>query len=179
MAKRAETAVCWRTLMRPRECLAGPVCELVPPAALLPLFSCILCASARSLCDSCLRMTVRPYIYDAVQLLDEIGACGLCRLQRGVCRASCERVCLCSGIWLCMCVRSCVRGLHAFTRRVYAHRVCVAVRVAELPRKVDGLEFVHFPIVDCAVVSDSRVLRLCKDLVKRLIKGENMYIHCW
>ncbi len=45
--------------------------------------------------------------------------------------------------------------------------------------KPDGLEFVHFPIVDCAVVSDTRVLRLCKDLVKRLLKGENMYIHCW
>ena len=45
--------------------------------------------------------------------------------------------------------------------------------------KPDGLEFVHFPIVDCAVVSDARVLKLCKDLVKRLLKGENLYVHCW
>lgn len=45
--------------------------------------------------------------------------------------------------------------------------------------KPDGLEFVHFPIVDCSVVSDARVLKLCKDLVKRLLKGENLYVHCW
>jgi hypothetical protein len=69
---------------------------------------------------------LRPYIYDAVQILDEID----------------------SSVW--------PGGI-----------------------KPDGLEFVHFPIVDCAVVSDARVLRLCKDLVKRLLKGENMYIHCW
>ena len=42
-----------------------------------------------------------------------------------------------------------------------------------------GLNFVHFPIIDCDTVSDDKVLQLCNDLVQRLVKGENMYIHCW
>jgi hypothetical protein len=82
----------------------------------------------------------------------------------------------------------------------------------------DGLEFVHFPIVDCAIANDSSVLQvtgcarctppshsfrpsidcciatavssdppslppitpcqLCHDLVGRLVRGENLYIHC-
>lgn len=45
--------------------------------------------------------------------------------------------------------------------------------------KPEGLEFVHFPIVDCATAHDSSVLQLAKDLVGRLTRGEVMYIHCW
>ena len=65
--------------------------------------------------------------------------------------------------------------------RPYIYDAVQLLDCIEFPssNKPDGLEFVHFPIVDCAVVSDTRVLRLCKDLVKRLLKGENMYIHCW
>jgi hypothetical protein len=43
--------------------------------------------------------------------------------------------------------------------------------------KPDGLDFVHFPIVDCATANDGSVLQLCHDLVARLAAGENMYIH--
>lgn len=39
----------------------------------------------------------------------------------------------------------------------------------------EGLAFVHFPIVDCDVVADGKVLQLAKDLVSRMKRGENMY----
>jgi hypothetical protein len=73
-------------------------------------------------------------------------------------------------VWCCVCLR-----------RPYIYDAVQLLDTIEFPSssKPDGLEFVHFPIVDCAVVSDTRVQRLCKDLVKRLLKGENMYIHCW
>jgi hypothetical protein len=45
--------------------------------------------------------------------------------------------------------------------------------------KPDGLEFVHFPIVDCAIANDASVLQLAYDLVGRLARGENLYVHCW
>jgi hypothetical protein len=49
-----------------------------------------------------------------------------------------------------------------------------------IPRgKPDGLEFVHFPIVDCSIANDASVLQLCHDLSQRLLKGEVMYLHCW
>ena len=40
----------------------------------------------------------------------------------------------------------------------------------------EGLEFVHFPIVDCSIANDSSVLQLAKDLVGRLAAGQNMYM---
>lgn len=49
---------------------------------------------------------------------------------------------------------------------------------ANTPRgKPDGLEFVHFPIVDCAIANDASVLQLCHDLCQRLLRGEVMYLH--
>ena len=42
-----------------------------------------------------------------------------------------------------------------------------------------GLDFVHFPIVDCATANDASVLALAHLLVKRLVAGEVMYVHCW
>ena len=45
--------------------------------------------------------------------------------------------------------------------------------------KPAGLEFVHFPIVDCSIASEASVLQLAFDLVARLARGETMYIHCW
>ena len=45
--------------------------------------------------------------------------------------------------------------------------------------KPGGLEFVHFPIVDCATAHDTSVLRLARDLSARLARGEVMYLHCW
>lgn len=45
--------------------------------------------------------------------------------------------------------------------------------------KPEGLEFVFFPIVDCAIANDSSVLQLAQDLCGRLMRGETMYVHCW
>jgi hypothetical protein len=42
-----------------------------------------------------------------------------------------------------------------------------------------GLHFLHFPIVDCSTANDTRVLELAHDLVGRLARGENLYVHCW
>lgn len=42
----------------------------------------------------------------------------------------------------------------------------------------EKLDFVHFPIVDCNVGDDDQILNLCKDLVLRIKRGENLYIHC-
>lgn len=48
---------------------------------------------------------------------------------------------------------------------------------AAFPRgKPLGLDFVHFPIVDCATANDSSVLQLCHDLVSRIARGEVMVI---
>lgn len=44
--------------------------------------------------------------------------------------------------------------------------------------KPDGLEFIHFPIQDCSIANDASVLQLCTDLVARMVRGENMYVHC-
>ena len=75
------------------------------------------------------------------------------------------------------------RGLTPPVHRPYIYD---AVRLLDVPgvfpegvEPPAGLNFVHFPIVDCDTVSDDKVLQLCNDLVKRLVKGENMYIHCW
>eukprot|EP01138_Halocafeteria_seosinensis_P015161 gb/GECG01015474.1/.p1 GENE.gb/GECG01015474.1/~~gb/GECG01015474.1/.p1 ORF type:complete len:694 (+),score=66.38 gb/GECG01015474.1/:1-2082(+) len=39
--------------------------------------------------------------------------------------------------------------------------------------------FVHFPIVDCSTVCDSKMVELARDLVSRMCKGEVLYVHCW
>lgn len=46
---------------------------------------------------------------------------------------------------------------------------------------VDGeaLSFVHFPIRDCGITDDERVLELSRTLVKAISEGEIIYLHCW
>ena len=44
---------------------------------------------------------------------------------------------------------------------------------------VEDLSFIHFPIEDCNVVEDDRVLQLAKQLVYDISKGEVIYLHCW
>ncbi|CAM9678370.1 unnamed protein product, partial [Discosporangium mesarthrocarpum] len=44
------------------------------------------------------------------------------------------------------------------------------------PEKAD---FVHFPIVDCDVADDAKVLQLALQLSSRVASGEVMYLHCW
>lgn len=41
------------------------------------------------------------------------------------------------------------------------------------------LSFVHFPIKDCGITDDGRVLELAKMLVKAISENEVIYLHCW
>ena len=43
----------------------------------------------------------------------------------------------------------------------------------------ENLSFIHFPIRDCGITDDSRVLELAKTLVQALKDGEIIYLHCW
>ncbi|CAM9696043.1 unnamed protein product [Scytosiphon promiscuus] len=43
----------------------------------------------------------------------------------------------------------------------------------------EDTDFVHFPIVDCNVADDTKVLQLAGKLATRLARGEVMYLHCW
>ena len=43
----------------------------------------------------------------------------------------------------------------------------------------DALSFVHFPIRDCGITDDERVLELSRTLVKAISEGEIIYLHCW
>ncbi len=53
------------------------------------------------------------------------------------------------------------------------------VRTATLPLPTRSRPIPHpdFPIVDCAIANDASVLQLAYDLVARLARGENMYLH--
>eukprot|EP01041_Mallomonas_annulata_P007878 gene7878-16121_t len=48
----------------------------------------------------------------------------------------------------------------------------------DIPSETD-YKFVHFPIKDCSVTDDDRVMALCIDLVRFVSEGEVMYVHCW
>jgi protein-tyrosine phosphatase len=39
--------------------------------------------------------------------------------------------------------------------------------------------FIHFPIKDCSVTDDTRVLQLALRLVEDIHNGEVLYLHCW
>jgi len=41
------------------------------------------------------------------------------------------------------------------------------------------LAFVHFPIKDCGITDDDRVLELARELVKDIAEGRVIYLHCW
>ena len=43
----------------------------------------------------------------------------------------------------------------------------------------DRLRFVHFPIRDCSITDDDRVLDLARSLVRAISQGEVIYLHCW
>lgn len=44
---------------------------------------------------------------------------------------------------------------------------------------IDKVSFVHFPIKDCSITDDNRVLQLALSLVQDIHKGEVIYMHCW
>ena len=43
----------------------------------------------------------------------------------------------------------------------------------------EALSFIHFPIRDCGITDDERVLELARTLVKAIAEGEVIYLHCW
>lgn len=43
----------------------------------------------------------------------------------------------------------------------------------------DELAFVHFPIRDCGITDDDRVLELARELVKDIAERKIIYLHCW
>jgi hypothetical protein len=42
-----------------------------------------------------------------------------------------------------------------------------------------SVSFIHFPIKDCGITDDDRVIDLSRSLVKALAYGDIMYLHCW
>ena len=43
----------------------------------------------------------------------------------------------------------------------------------------ERLKFIHFPIKDCNITDDTRVMNLVMVLVRALSEGEVIYLHCW
>lgn len=41
------------------------------------------------------------------------------------------------------------------------------------------IDFLHLPVIDGNVTTDSAMNRLAEDCMERVLKGEKMYIHCW
>lgn len=41
------------------------------------------------------------------------------------------------------------------------------------------IDFLHLPVIDGNVTTDSAMNRLAQDCIERVYNGENMYIHCW
>lgn len=41
------------------------------------------------------------------------------------------------------------------------------------------LQFTHFPIKDCGITADARVLELARTLVNDISQGKVVYLHCW
>ncbi|KAG2441085.1 hypothetical protein HXX76_003938 [Chlamydomonas incerta] len=41
------------------------------------------------------------------------------------------------------------------------------------------IDFLHLPIIDGNVTTDSAMNRLAEDCMERILRGERLYIHCW
>eukprot|EP00798_Chlamydomonas_sp_ICE-L_P017835 gene17835-24219_t len=41
------------------------------------------------------------------------------------------------------------------------------------------IDFLHLPVIDGSVTTDSAMNRLAEDCIARVYNGENLYIHCW
>ncbi|MEW5309729.1 MAG: hypothetical protein WDW38_001591 [Sanguina aurantia] len=41
------------------------------------------------------------------------------------------------------------------------------------------IDFLHLPIIDGNVTTDSALNRLAEDVMERVVRGEKLYIHCW
>jgi len=56
-----------------------------------------------------------------------------------------------------------------------AHTICET----ETMTPPDNLSFIHVPIADCDVTSDSIVSQVAEELCWKLLAGDVLYIHCW
>lgn len=45
--------------------------------------------------------------------------------------------------------------------------------------KVAKLNFLHLPIIDGSITTDSAISKLADDCCSRVLAGEKLYIHCW
>jgi protein-tyrosine phosphatase len=41
------------------------------------------------------------------------------------------------------------------------------------------IDFLHLPIIDGSVTTDTAMHRLAEDCCARVLKGEKLYVHCW
>lgn len=41
------------------------------------------------------------------------------------------------------------------------------------------IDFLHLPIIDGNVTTDSAMNRLVEDVMERVLRGERLYVHCW
>jgi hypothetical protein len=41
------------------------------------------------------------------------------------------------------------------------------------------IDFLHLPIIDGSVTTDTAMHRLAEDCCERVLRGERLYIHCW
>jgi hypothetical protein len=57
--------------------------------------------------------------------------------------------------------------------------LAVEERHSKLTTDTVEASFVHFPIRDMSTTEDYKIIKLCKDLVRRYHRGEVLYIHCW
>ncbi|GAB4815508.1 hypothetical protein N2152v2_002554 [Parachlorella kessleri] len=61
-----------------------------------------------------------------------------------------------------------------------AQRLLIRARETQSTRiKQDKLDFLHLPIIDGSVTSDTALSRLADDCNMRVLRGERLYIHCW
>lgn len=70
------------------------------------------------------------------------------------------------------------QGLRPYIKDAQAVLVC-ARRAHSTRILQDKLDFLHLPIIDGSVTSDSALGRLADDCCERLLRGERLYVHCW
>jgi hypothetical protein len=70
------------------------------------------------------------------------------------------------------------QGLRPYIRD--AQRILSRAHECRDPRITQQkIDFLHLPIIDGSVTTDSAMHRLAEDCCERVLQGEKMYIHCW
>lgn len=85
----------------------------------------------------------------------------------------------------CRCLRT---STLLFASCIHASRLESAGGFAPLPQAHESgnlritqqkIDFLHLPIIDGNVTTDSALNRLAVDVMERVLRGEKLYIHCW